>query len=255
MKKQLVSLIFIFSFLSLSTQAATTTEQLCKNYKKKNYFKKLIASSANRLTFRNKGGLLNGGVCWWHSRFTRNALYLATFNPKKNRPTEKQKIKIIKNIRKGNQVVEIPGYDNLQDFSYYNRELIQKELEKWQITDGFINQQWIVGLWGSTHKNEKKLKKWMDKLYKYVVTNDNIAYQKVQMRGIDAHAWLVYDMNKTADGYELEVIDSNSSSTRTIYYSNGDTSIRDHWYGNIIPYTGRKLELKRVKKAIRKFCK
>jgi hypothetical protein len=255
MKKQVVSFIFFLSIFAISAQAATSASQLCKNYKKKNYFKKIITSSSNRLTFKNKGGLLNGGVCWWHSRFTRNAIYLATFSPQKDRPTQIEIKKIIRQIRKGSSVVEIPGYQNLEEFSYSNQDLIQKELEKWQIIDGFVNQQWIVGLWGSTSKTEKKLKKWMDKLFKYVSVNDNIAYQKLQMKGIDAHAWLVYDMDKTRHGYKIKVIDSNSYSTRTINYTNGDTSIYDPWYGNIIPYTGRKLELKKAKRAIKKFCK
>lgn len=252
---RLITLTILLITLSFGAQAAKQAKDLCRNHNQKGYFKKMISSSENRLNFNNYGGLLNGGVCWWHSRFTRNALYLAVFSPYKQRPNVAKTKRIIKAIRKGRRVVEIPGYSNLAHFSAQNRNLIQSELEKWQIIDGVINQQWIVGLWGGTTKPAAKLKKWMDKLYDYVVVKDNIGYQKIQIKGIDAHAWLIYDMKKTYNGYNLKVIDSNSSSTRTIHYYDGSETIKDPWYGSVIPYLGRKKEQRRLKRIVKKFCK
>lgn len=250
------AMVIALSFILVpNVFAAKSASDLCQNHKKQGYFKQLLNDSDNTLSFRNAGGLLNGGVCWWHSRFTRNALYLAVFRPDLPSPTPEQAAKLIKKIRKGKEVVTIPGYKNLNSFSYDYRNQIQKELEKWQIVDGFVNQQWVVGLWGGTHKPAAKLKKWMDNLYKYVETEGNIAYQKVQIKGIDAHAWLVKSMTKTRYGYTLHVLDSNSTQIRHIYYREGNTSIYDAWYGDIIPYTGRKLELKRLKRAVKKYCK
>lgn len=257
MLKSRISFLAIFLTLTFqsASYAAKSSNELCRNHQKQGYFKQLLNSSDNTLSFRNAGGLLNGGVCWWHSRFTRNAIYLTVFKPELPAPTPEEAAVLIKKIRKGKEVVTIPGYRDLNDFSYDYRTLIQKELEKWQIVDGFVNQQWIIGLWGGTHKPAAKLQRWMDKLYKYVEKEDNIAYQKVQIKGIDAHAWLVKSMTKTRHGYTLHVLDSNSTYIRHIEYRVGDTSIRDPWYGDIIPYTGRKAELKRLKRVIKRYCK
>jgi hypothetical protein len=48
----------------------------------------------------------------------------------------------------------------------------------------------------------------MDELYDQVQKGE-VVYQKLQLQGIDAHAWLVIGMVKTRDGYTLKIIDSN----------------------------------------------
>ncbi len=246
--------IISLSAFSLSIHGATTSNELCRNYKEKGYFQKLISNNENRLIFTNRGGLLNGGVCWWHSRFTRNATYLATFNPNSPKPSKEQAIALIKKIKKGNRMAHIPGYKNLADFSSDYKALIQKELERWQLTDGVIRQQWITGLWGTTTKAAKTLRRWMDKLYQHVTVDDNIAYQKIQLKGIDAHAWLVYSMTKRVDGYDFKIIDSNSYYSSSVSYTFGDSTIHT-MYGNTIPYLGQKREMRKLKKVVKRFCK
>lgn len=210
--------------------------------------------------FQNQGGLVNGGVCWWHSRFHRNALYLGLFQPNKERPSEEEAQAIIKAIRKGKKVVKIPGYRNLRSFSRDFSYLIQDELEAWQKTDGFINQQWIIGLAGTSKRSASGMKKSMDNLYDYVVKEGNVAYQKLQIKGITAHAWLVVDMKKLDHGYRLSVVDSNfPGQVDEIYYQEGDTHLNHSsftsFYGDFAPYTGRKSELRKVNRAIKKFCR
>ena len=255
-KKIVILLIFFSVFSSLSMQAALNSKVLCQNVDKKEFFRKMLSDSKQSLGFRNSGGLLNEGVCWWHSRFTRNALYLAIFEPNNVRQNSSERRQIIKDIRRGKKIVKINGYSSLQNFSFDNKELIQEELEKWQVVDGVIGQQWLTGLFGSNKIKPSRLKKKMDKLFKYVVKKDNVAYVKVQVKGIDAHAWLVLDMKKTSDGYRLLVVDSNSpNSTRTLYYYEGKGSIYDSWYGNVVPYLGREAEMRRLKRVVSKFCR
>ena len=149
MKVLLCSLIaFLCVVNTFAANVSTTKEEFCSDRKDHNYFKELLEDDNNRLSFSNRGGLLNGGVCWWHSRFQRNSIYLTMYNPDLPTPTEKEAKKIISNIRKGKKIVIIPGFDNFYDFSRKYYSLIQKELEKWQRRDGFIRQSWITGLSG-----------------------------------------------------------------------------------------------------------
>lgn len=256
--KNLALLLVLVAMATPKAYSAVTSKSaygFCKDRQDEQYYQDLLKNPENQLSFRNQGGLINGGVCWWHSRFTRNALYLAVYRPDLRRPTRSQAIDIIDDIRDGDRVVTIPGYSNLREFSRDFQREIQDELEAWQKVDGFIKQQWIVGLWGSTEKDADDLMDDMDELYEYVALDKNVAYQKLQLPGIVAHAWLVTDIHKTSRGYDLEVHDSNYYGTRTIPYKVGMTQFHYGGYGEFVPYTERKRELRGLKKVVRRFCR
>lgn len=207
------------------------------------------------MSFSNHGGLANGGVCWWHSRFQRNALYLTIYNPQKKKPSREEAAKIVAKIRAAEEVIEIPGYKNFSDFSYYHQSEIQRELEKWQKGDGIIKFNWVIGLSGSNVVDADTLKEMMDELYDYVEIQGNIAYQKLQIKGVTAHAWLVKNMKKTAAGYELEILDSNFPHRTSIYsYREGQKSFRHEYYGEFTPYLERKGEMDQIVLSIMKKC-
>lgn len=256
MKLKALALAFglILSNLALGATASTSTADFCADRKSSTYGQELLDNRNNQISFTNHGGLVNGGTCWWHSRLTRKFAYLAIYRPDLAPPTKKEAARIIRSIRLGN-VEEVPGFSNLYEFSRAFREQVQKRLELWQIGDGFMRQQWTVGLWGSSKTSAKKLQKRMDDLFEYVVEEKNLAYQMLQMKGIIAHAWLVLDMEKLADGYALKVLDSNATSTQRIVYRYGQTHINHGWYGRFVPITGKKAELRRLKKAVKKYCK
>ena len=50
------------------------------------------SETTNLMSFKNQGGLFNGGVCWWHSRFQRNIFYLSIFRPDLNKPLKSETI-------------------------------------------------------------------------------------------------------------------------------------------------------------------
>ncbi len=260
MKSIYLSILLTLGALAASqaTHAATVKQKFCQQRQDKDFVRnQMMTNIGAHMAFRNGGGLMNGGVCWWHSRFHRKALYLGLFRPDLAKPSEDKIKEIIKDIRKGKNVVEIPGYRNLRQFSSDNDYLIQAELERWQRTDGFINQQWVIGLLGTTKRSDGGMQRMADKLYERVVGQGDVTYQKLQIKGIDAHAWLVVHMVKKKNGYRIFVVDSNyPGELKHVDYEYGDnTLIFNRYYGEFAPYSGRFAELKKVKRVIKSFCK
>ncbi len=209
-----------------------------------------IERESNRLDFRNYGGMFDKGVCWWHSRFTRNATLLSNFVAHGDEIDIQE---IVKTIRKGKRVVTIPGYADLKEFSRIYEDEIQAEIEKWQRIDGLVRQQWVVGLWGRRRLPAKKLRHRMEYLYDYM-QQGNIAYLMLQLKGFSSHGWLVSSMERFDKGYKLTIIDSNYPDPVYYYYRFGDTFFQRPGYGQFIPYLAKKDEMEKLKKARAEFC-
>lgn len=238
----------------MSVGYANTFVPFCSVSRTPDFGNTMLEEHAHRLDFLNQGGLFNGGVCWWHARFTRNATYIAHFDPNEPTPSKEQTKELIKKIRKAKEVVIIPGYSNLKDFSRENEDLIQSELESWQRYDGFVRQQWVVGLWGLRKIPAHKLKARMQHLYDYVQVKGKIAYLKLQLKGLPAHSWLVIGMAKRTDGYELKIIDSNYRYPISYRYRFGDKSFDSPGYGRFVPYLGKIKENERVRALRKSYC-
>ena len=256
MVKSLLAVVGLAASFQIFAQTPSQDlNQFCVDRGNARFAKELTKSSSNLMAFSNHGGIANGGVCWWHSRFQRNALYLTTYAPFKSRPTKAEAEKIVADIRDGDEVIEIPGYRNFSEFSYYHQKEIQRELEKWQKGDGVLKFNWVIGLSGDTVVSASKMKELMDELYDYVEVQGNIAYQKLQMKGVTAHAWLVVNMKRSGNGYDLEVLDSNFPSRTNIYrYREGMTNFSHEYYGQFTPYLERKGEMDKVILSIMKQC-
>jgi hypothetical protein len=244
-----------FDYAHAEATASQNKAEFCADRENPEYYQKLLLNEENRLSFTNRGGLVNGGVCWWHSRFTRKTAYLAIFRPELPKPSKKKAYDIVLALRMGRKVVTVPGYRNLYEFSRAHKDVIQQRLERWQIGDGFIRQQWAVGLWGGSTVSAKELKERMNKLYKEVVGDNDVAYQVLQIKGVVAHAWLVVDMEKTATGYNLLVIDSNTHSSKVYRYREGMNHLTYPYWGRFVPRTGKKSELRKMKKIVYNYCK
>lgn len=256
-----MKLIVIYSFVLFQATSVfanilpQTKEDFCNRFSDTETIKTFSSDPQNLIDFKNGGGLFNGGVCWWHSKFQRHLFYLSIFQPYGPSPTKEELKTIIHNIRLGRQVVVIPGFFNVTDFTSQNHQAIQKELEAWQIYDGVILSQWIDGINGRTKIKPALLKKKMDELYQYVEVKNKIAYQKLQIKGITSHAWLVVSLKKMASGYDLELIDSNHPrETQSYSYKFGDNSFYIKQYGNFVPYLEYTREEARLVNVGKKFC-
>lgn len=212
----------------------------------------LITQRDNQLGFVNQGGLFGGGVCWWHSRFTRSAAYLAVFDPSLPKPTDEEAKKIISRLRDRKGVTLIPGFRNLYEFSVAYPNQIQSKLNDWQRSDGILKASWVRGLSGKSEISADELSKRMDELYERV-SKGEVVYQMLQMPGVVAHAWLVTGMEKTDDGYRLEVVDSNVGTDHYVYRQGMTTFNYQGWY-KFVPYTGQLGEERKLQDKVSEFC-
>lgn len=239
------------------TQVPLSRTEYCLRAKGAEYAQLLAASRENQTDFLNQGGLIDGGVCWWHSRLQRSALYLTYFNPQKRRPTLEEVNAILRRLEKNESVVEIGGYKNWREFSSDWASTIQDRLEGWQVRDGFIRQAWVRGLRNRAQiRNDAraaaKLRKLVEEIAVQTEVMKRITYVKVQIPGITAHAWLILSAKKNDDGYTLKYLDSNYRGVRTYTYKFGDQTIDD--YGGFLPYVEQVSDFEKIEKAASAYC-
>lgn len=233
----------------------STKGEFCARFADLSVMQDYSNDTVNLMAFKNQGGLFNGGVCWWHSRFQRNILYLGLFRPDLPRPKTSEVKALIKEIRSGEKMVTIPGFNNFSEFSEAYQKEILAELESWQLYDGVVLGSWIDGLKGDTKVKPEVLKSMMDKVYSYVEVDKKIAYQKLQIKGITSHAWLITDMKKADNGYEIGLLDSNNPRQCESYsYKFGEDSFFEKGYGNFVPYLEFTREEQRLTSVARTYC-
>lgn len=224
---------------SISTTGTQKWRQHCATVASTpDLFLRTISLAENRLSFTNRGGLFNAGVCWWHSRLIRAAQYLAVFDPSALRPTRQQADDLIYRLRTGRPVT-IPGFNNLSEFSKAYPGVVQRNLEKWQISNGGFEFGFLDGLRGSTTTSPAQLKSLMDNAYLEMRTNQKPLFQVLQLPGVTAHAWIIIGMKPTSTGYQFDVIDSNYLATQSWTYTYGDTNFL---YGRLpfVSYTSQR---------------
>lgn len=249
--------IFASSLSAMGLESTSVVDNFCLDRRDISFVKDLTLDSKNLMPFNNRGGLGGGGVCWWHSRFQRNALYLTIYQPKLPKPKRAEVITLINQIRKAEKVITIAGYENFSEFAEENQNLIQSELERWQKSDSILHFSWLKGLSGKAVNSQEKMKEIMDAIYEEVEIQKNIAYTTVQIKGVAAHSWLVVRMNKTEDGYELEVLDSNLSDQTMFYnYQHGDTHLvyKGTPSFHFTPILGYTEEMKKINEIITNRC-
>lgn len=217
---------------------------------------KLAYEGSARMGVYNHGGLLGDGVCWWHSRFQRSALYLASFRPDLPKPTQAQAVSIINALANMNRVVVIPGYGDFNQFSSeYGSEIISR-LEAWQRSDGFLHFRWVDGLKGHWRLPAKTLESIVGRIHEMVSVEHRIVFEKLHFNSIATHAYLVIGSRQTEQGYDLDVIDSNApDQTLTVSYQRGETSLTEP-YGNqlFIPYLDYDGDMGKINSVLRRTC-
>jgi hypothetical protein len=250
----IVKYFFFFFILSTShvyAQATQTDYDVCS--RNHSIVRDLLINPENRLSFRNGGGLFNGGVCWWHSRFERASAYLIEFRPDLPKVSTNELNKKLLNLTMMKRTI-IPGFKSLEEMSSENKDLIQKILNLWQVRDGFINQAWIKGVQGKTHLDSDKLKNHMENIF-YTFQKDKKPYfLMLQLPSVVAHAFLLMDMVKTENGYQLFVIDSNApGKIITQDYIEGTTSLF-YKKSPYVPYLGFAQDFTKIQSELSNFC-
>jgi len=235
--------------------AAHSLEELLKEAGNTGYVRSLVVDppmggpNPNLPGFLNSGGLLGKGVCWWYSRFTRNALYLACFLPDEEPPVRSSARKMAVKLMKAREVVAVPGYGNLRDFSLDYEKEIRRVLENHQLADGVFRFAWINGLSGSSMMAPGKLEAIMDDIHE--MSSRGMVYAKFQTPGLDAHSILVTGMETLPHGYRVRYLDSNHYGERILEYGRGDRFLVLEGGMTGIPYPQRGRELERMKKVLR----
>ncbi len=249
----LLPTIFLFILFLLASAQAETQGDFCQARGAREFGQQHLRGYGNLLAFRNQGGIGGGGVCWWHSRFTRNAAFLARFRPTETRPDAAGARRIIRAIRAGQGIVNVPGYTNLHDFSRDFESEIQGTLNHWQRSEG-VGGAWIRGLRGASNVTASSMERAMHALYDLVEVQKQVVYQKLQMPGIVAHAWLVIGMRPTSNGYSLTVIDSNYFGPTTHTYRKGMTNMPYGGGNHFVPYTEYQAEGQRLRDIVSRHC-
>jgi hypothetical protein len=239
--------------------AATSLEEYLEDAGKLEYVRALAADpphppNPNLPGFANEGGIRNKGVCWWHSRLTRSAIYLAWFDPGGRRPDERSAKRIVESLLNAERVVSIPGYSNLRDFTLDNRRLVQERLDAAQLREGIFLFQWVNGLAGRSRVPPPRLKAMMDRIHSEVST-EGLSYVKLQVPGIDAHSWIMTEMVPfDGGGYKCRFLDSNCQGAKTWDYRPGAERISIQGMGDFgVPYLQRSRELRTMKRLIARF--
>jgi hypothetical protein len=214
----------------------------------------------NRIAFQNDGGLVDGGVCWWHSRLQRSAVFLARFtSPEKSKPSQSQARRIIETLIRFKKVVLIPGYQNFLEFSRDYASLIQHELNQWQLRDAFLRQQWIRGLYGRYSMPAKTLRNRRNKIFRRYRLSKPGLWIMAQMPGITSHSLLLLSIDRSHDQaglhYKLRVIDSNRPmETREVWYHDGDRSLTLSGTP-FVPYVGFELDQNKIGRSLARHCR
>ncbi len=241
-------------WIGATSQAQDFKQRFCESAANRDQAE-VIAQSENRIAFKNDGGLLNEGVCWWHSRLQRSATYLAVFRPELPKPDLNQVQKILAQLKDLSSVVEIPGFQNFNEFTLQWHSAIQTFLNQWQLEDGIVYSAWIRGLAGSHQGNPEKLQATLLKVQRQVQVDRRISYLKLKFKKFGAHAWLVYSVESVPLGLKLGVIDSNFLKPVEYLYHWGDPLIRSTAYGDFMPYLEQSDDFTPIERAVEQYCR
>jgi len=239
--------------------ASARAESVCDRGPER--FAEVTADPGMRFAFDNAGGLFGGGVCWWHSRFQRAVWSLAEFEPSLPKPTRAQARTIIRRLARFTRVEKIGGYADFRAFSADFRDLIQNELNAWQIRDGFVRQQWIRGLRGRANYDREpaRLTARMRAIAKSFAASRLLGeapWLMLQMRGITSHAALLVDLiDEGAGAMRLKVVDSNyPDEVKELVFRPGMGSVENVYDRDVVPYLGFSNDLVKIRAARRREC-
>lgn len=177
------------------------------------------AHPGNLTANANASGPLNTGLCWWHSKMQRAAIYLAVFDrPAQPRPTQAEAIQIFKQLRDYKAVVSIPGFIDWNEFTEAFRLEFYQVLGHWEIQES-LRLGFVQGLRAEVPTSTQMLQKISDEVNDY----KRVTFLLLKMRYLEAHSWLVQSMDLKGSDFKMDFIDSNWSNHVTVYESHENT--------------------------------
>jgi len=240
------------------------------------------------LSFKNPPGPINEGMCWLHTKMQRNFTYLANFRPDLPRPENKEDIeKIIDQIIAGEKVTEIPGFENLNQFSFkYEKELTSAITRMgWKCVSNVSDCP--ARIEDSYDPKASDIQQTIEQLYRRRIDQgSDLTMIRARMvadkttrfltKPFSSHSFLITDIKQVRAterkpneimpeiiGYELAVIDPNfPQALQFIDYRFGDTNLETgdgikYPTTNFIPYIHEEYDkdILPMKDSVQEYCK
>ena len=181
-------------------------------------FQAKAGHSGNLTQPQNEPGPLNTGMCWWHSKLQRAAIYLAVFDrPQDPRPTSEEAKQIFKDLSQLKTVVSIPGFTDWFHFTTAFRSEFYEVLGDWEIHET-LRLEFVKGL---------RALKPMDSYQWQQINREVNEYKRVtflflKMPDVRTHSWLVNSVTGSIENFQMSFIDSTYSSGLQSYKSQGN---------------------------------
>lgn len=233
--------------------APDSKEKFCQMHKTYGYVRTQLFNTDNKLSFTNPGGYVDAGLCWWHSRLQRAAVYLTNYQPNLPKPTPQQALKIVNGIFRLLRVETIPGFSNFQQFSTAYEKLIIDYLSLKQVEDTVFLEFWR-GLRPS-QVSAGFIQGQAERIYQRVAIQDKVQY--VALKGLshwyESHAWLVVGAVKSQDSIDFYYVDSEHSPKVTpskFTYKAGETTLN-----NRVPYLQYDSDFQHIGWAVNRYCR
>lgn len=192
---------------------------------------------SNLTSNRNAAGNLGTGLCWWHTKLQRAALYLAVFDqPDSPKPTKAEALHILAKIRDLKEVVSIPGFKNWFDFTFDYHDEFYQILNHWEVRD-IAQLQFLKGVRVLQAMDPSMLQKISDEVNEY----KRLTYLMVKLPMLGAHSWIAQSFQLEGTEFKIGYIDSNYASHINRYESNGNIyRIQGHngFESKVDPVTG-----------------
>lgn len=264
-------------------QVAKHKQDFCKRSHHEVSRRVLSDPLGSTLAFYNPDGTFNTGLCWLHTRFQRAANYLGDFKPELPKPTRENALKIIETIADGDEVVEIPGFKNLHEFSAAYKKEMTSQLNQ-MATKELFNLNLADRFGDRSRFSSDEFSATMDDIYDRQINNPHLMFLRERAAHyptpFHSHSLLLFKMVPLSDGkspfgtlnasagYRLTVLDPNSpNEIFELVYRRGATQLRYCLKGeNIHPQTRKRRcrdvtlyvdyeeDMKPIERAITSYC-
>lgn len=165
----------------------------------------------------NTSGPLGTGLCWWHSKMQRSAIYLAVFDqPQMPKPTRAEALHILAKLRDLSEVVSIPGFSSWFDFTSAYREEFYQILAHWEVRDT-VQLEFLKGL-----RIPRTSPETLQKISQEVNDYKRLTFLLLKKPLLEGHSWLAQSFELEGANFKMGFIDSNRPSNVHSFESKGN---------------------------------